>query len=120
VRLDPRAMSQHRERASTFAQHDALIRAQLDRTGQDPGALVAGHKKDVVDTRRDRPGRVAIYGWHQANGQPIQPLSTVHHSAYVDYSHGVRLMSDRMIVDGRSMSVAEVRADPTLSRLLEP
>jgi hypothetical protein len=117
VRVDPRPMSQHRERASTFAQHDSLIDSQLQRTHAEPGALVAGHKKDIVAT--DRRDRVAIYGWHQANGRPIQPLSTVHHRSYVDYSHGVRLMSDRMIVDGRSMTRAEVLADPRLRGLLQ-
>jgi hypothetical protein len=120
VRLDPRPMRQERERTSTFAEHDAMIRAQLARNETEPGALIAGHKKDVVNTRRltQRPDHVAIYGWHLANGKPIQGLSTVHHGSYVDYSHGVRLMSGRMTVDGRSMTAAEVLADPNLAGLL--
>jgi hypothetical protein len=58
------------------------------------GVLLAGHKKDLVLTRKlaTRPNRVAIYGWHQLSGEPIQPVSTVHVAEYADYSHGVRLI----------------------------
>lgn len=40
-------------------------------------ALLAGHKKDLVLTRRlvGRPDRVAIYDWHRLDGRPIHPLS---------------------------------------------
>ena len=41
-----------------------------------------------------RPGRIAIYGWHRGTGDPIQPLSTVHGAGYADYSHGIRLVSE--------------------------
>jgi len=121
VRLDPRPMRKERERSSTFAEHDAIIRSQLSRNlDAHPGVLVAGHKKDLVNTRGlvQRPDRAAIYGWHLSNGKPIQGLSTRHHAGYVDYSHGVRLMSGRMIVDGRPMTTAEVLADPNLAGLL--
>jgi hypothetical protein len=116
VRIDPRPLSRNRESVGTFAQHDSIIDSQLGQTNAAPGALVAGHKKDIVAS--DNHNRVAIYGWHEANGRPIQPLSTVHHRGYVDYSHGVRLMSDQMIVDGRPMTRAEVMADPNLRGLL--
>ena len=37
---------------------------------------------------------------------------------YVDYSHGIRLVKQQMIVDGVPMSVADVLADPNLCVLL--
>ena len=64
------------------------------------------------------PGKVAIYGWHRAVGRPIQPLYTGHTAAWVDYSHGVRLVRRRMMVNGRAKTVDEVLADPNLAGLL--
>lgn len=101
-----------------YYRHHQKIEAQ--RAGQGAGAIVAGHKKDIVITNRLKwkPKNVAIYGWHQPNGAPIQPLSTVHQNTYVDYSHGVRLIHATMVVDGEDRSVAEVLKDPVLSSLL--
>ena len=67
------------------------------------GALVSGHKKDVVLTNRliTHPGQIAIYGWHRGIGEPIQPLSTVHGAGYADYSHGIRLVSQMAMIDGK-------------------
>jgi hypothetical protein len=64
------------------------------------------------------PGRLAIYGWHQSNGEPIQPLSTAHGLEYVDYSHGVRLVADVMLLNGRITSVHKVLTDARLSAVL--
>ncbi|MCC7383383.1 MAG: peptidoglycan-binding protein [Deltaproteobacteria bacterium] len=98
---------------------DRVERQRLDR-GAELGALVAGNKKDIVATNAldRRPDRVAIYGWHQGDGRPIQPLSTVHERSYADYSHGARLISGTMIVDGVERPVAEVLADRNLAQLL--
>ena len=88
--------------------------------GAAPGALTAGHKKDLVLSQRlwEQPGRVAIYGWHRADGTPIQPLSTVHGARYADYSHGVRLVSQTMFVDGRPTRLLDALADEQLGPLL--
>ncbi len=101
-----------------YSRHNTRIEQQ--RAGRPLGELTAGHKKDVVVTDRliARPGRVAIYGWHQPNGSPIQPLSTVHIASYADYSHGVRLIDRRCFVDGVAMDVADVLGDPILHPLL--
>ena len=64
------------------------------------------------------PGRIAIFGWHRLNGMPIQPLSTVHGACYADYSHGIRLVSETALVDGKSTSVYDVLQDPALARVL--
>lgn len=103
-----------------YLRHDALVQQQLAAAGWQPGQLVAGNQKDLVisNTLTRHPTQVAIYGWHQANGKPIQPLSTVHEWSYADYSHGVRLVAGTVVVDGREMRTADVLADPNLAALL--
>jgi hypothetical protein len=103
-----------------LSKHQQRIDEQ--RAGLPLGELISGHKKDLVLSNRLRqlPGRVAIYGWHRAPGDPIQPLSTVHGARYVDYSHGVRLVSTNVVVDGRPRSIYDALQDsqiaPVLSR----
>ncbi|MBI2378386.1 MAG: CHAP domain-containing protein [Deltaproteobacteria bacterium] len=118
VKLVPEPMTKDREKVATFEEHDRRIARQLG--SREPGELVSGHKKDlVVSAQLSRhPDRVAIYGWHRTDGKPIQPLSTIHDASYVDYSHGVRLISGTMILDGREVRVADVLADPKLSGIL--
>jgi len=101
-----------------YERHQEMIDAQ--RLGTPFGALISGHMKDVVLTDRlfDHPDRVAIYGWHRLDGQPIQPLSTVHGVRYADYSHGVRLVWHEVRIDGVSRSIYDVLADPVLAPLL--
>jgi hypothetical protein len=105
-------------RATTYYRHHERVEEQ--RAGQPLGALIGGIKKDVVITPllASNPGKVAIYGWHQLNGQPIQPLYLGHVEWYVDYSHGIRLVRSTMIVDGAEMSVADVLADAELHVLI--
>ncbi len=105
-----------------FAEHNAMVRAQRLAAGaaHPPGTLVAGHKKDIVITPRlaAAPGKVAIYGWHRSDGSAIQPLYLGHTDAWVDYSHGVRLVRRAMTVNGKSATVPEVLADPARAALL--
>jgi hypothetical protein len=106
-----------------FADHMRMIRARRTAVGAVPGALVAGHKKDVVQTPRldTLPGRVAIYGWHRPDGRPIQPLYTGHASSHVDYSHGIRLVSRHVVVDGIPHDLDELLRDPVLgAAMLDP
>lgn len=100
-----------------FEAHMALVRSRRAAAGAVPGQLVAGHKKDVVQSARldTLPGRVAIYGWHRPDGRPIQPLYTGHASSHVDYSHGIRLVSRRVIVDGREYDLDALLRDPQLA-----
>jgi hypothetical protein len=99
-----------------------MVRTQraVFRISHPPGALVAGHKKDVVISARlaGTTNKVAIYGWHRTNGVPIQPLYTGHAADWVDYSHGIRLVQQRMTVNGEPKTVAEVLADPKLAGLI--
>lgn len=95
-------------------------RVERQRQGVPPGALVSGHKKDLVLTPRllALPERVAIYGWHRAPGKPIQPLSLVHGEAYADYSHAIRLVSETVLVEGRPRSIYDALADPDVAPAL--
>ncbi|PWU07964.1 MAG: hypothetical protein C5B50_30615 [Verrucomicrobia bacterium] len=106
---------------ATFTNHNGTILSQrLPLLKSQPlGALVAGHKKDVVLSVKlsSSPGKVAIYGWHKTNGVPIQPLYLGHTAAWVDYSQCTRLVHQRVLVDGKEMRLSEVLADPALCGL---
>lgn len=118
LKLPPRPLTVDREKAATFYQHHQIIEEQ--RLGKPLGLLTAGIKKDVVLTNRlkERERRVAIYGWHYPDGKPIQPLYVGHSDAHVDYSHGIRLVSRRMLVDGQPRDFLEILQDAELSRLV--
>ena len=122
VHLVPQPLPASDEMRSTgyYCHHNQMIAEQRGELGVKPGALTAGHKKDLVITNRlwRFPDRVAIYGWHRAIDCPIQPLSTVHGARYADYSHGVRLVSTTIWVDGKAMSIFDALADPQLASVL--
>ncbi|MGE5258713.1 MAG: hypothetical protein ACM3KE_18720 [Hyphomicrobiales bacterium] len=105
---------------SYYRAHDQKIKKQGLVNGIAPGELVSGHKKDVVITNRlvQKQDKIAIYGWHQFAGAPIQPLSTVHGSNYADYSHGIRLISDTIWIEGKFQSIYKVLEDPELAKVL--
>ncbi|MCU4653401.1 hypothetical protein N8I71_11190 [Roseibacterium sp. SDUM158016] len=122
LRVSPRPMPPGPQMSSTdyFMRHDATLDAQFAEAGARDGLLVAGHKKDLVLANRlsNNRGRVAIYGWHRGNGDPIQPLSTVHGEYYADYSHGIRLVSRTAYVDGRPVDLRGLLTDGTYAGLL--
>lgn len=112
-----------------FRDHNTTIQAQLDAVNALPGELVAGHKKDVVLCRALFDGkpypaghsdRVAIYGWAQliqnrkwTVWQGLNPES--HENTYKDYSHGIRLVAQSLMVNGTNMPYEEVLTDPVLA-----
>ena len=100
--------------------HTELIDLERAQYPEPLGTLTSGDKKDLVLTDRlwETPGHVAIYGWQRASGRPIQPLSTFHGARYADYSHGVRLVSRIVYVNGVARSIDEVLADNELAPLL--
>lgn len=109
------------EKTHRVGTHSQRIDAQL--AGKNKFALTSGHKKDVVLTNRLYPNnpshRVAIYGWIQMNGNPIQDLNpTSHEDTYEDYSHGIRLIANDVSVNGNVMRMQEVFADPKLAPLV--
>ena len=103
-----------------YEHHNDIIRDQRAASSMSKGALISGHKKDLVLTNRlwENLERVAIYGWHRLDGKPIQPLSTVHGWHYADYSHGARLVSTEILVDGHPQSLYGALEDSHLASML--
>jgi hypothetical protein len=122
MHFDPQPLPAGSEMRSTgySLQHNELVGAQRATLDASLEALVAGDKKDLVLTNRLRShlDRVAIYGWHRSDGKPIQSLSTVHGWRYADYSHGARLISTHVFVNGRHRSIFEVMQDERLASAL--
>lgn len=122
VRLAPIRMRPDHEMRTVayFERHNDLIRGLRMLRGVPEGAFVAGHKKDLVlwPGLAEYSGRVAIYGWHRPEGQPIQPLSTALTDDRVDFSHGVRIVHRDVLVDGIPRDIADVLSDPDLAYLL--
>ena len=100
--------------------HNQLIKDQVHAIGARLGELISGDKKDVVMSNRlaTHVGRIAIYGWHRGAGEPIQPLSTVHGANYADYSHGIRLISEWALINGKLQSVRALLRDPSTAGIL--
>lgn len=102
--------------------HSRIVTAQIKASGNKPGVFVAGTKKDIVICSKlsdpKRTHHVTIYGWHRLNGVAIQPATNVHIDIYVDYSHGVRLVSNRILIDGKEYDYRKVLQDPLLHTLL--
>jgi hypothetical protein len=122
VRCSPEPMPAGPQMRSTayYVKHNQKIKAQLAALSCAPGTLVSGHKKDVVLTNRliRSHGKIAIYGWHRPSGIPIQPLSTIHGANYADYSHGIRLISDIVLIDDEARSMYDILEDPKLAGLV--
>ncbi len=122
VRLPPQPLpaSDSMRTTAYYLRHNALVTTQRAALGIAPGLLSAGDMKDLVLTNRlwSALDRVAIYGWHRPDGRPIQPLSTVHGWRYVDYSHGVRLVSTHVWVNGELRDLFDVLQDPQLAGAL--
>lgn len=118
VKLEPVPMYALRDSTPTMYHHHLIIEGQ--RKGRK--GLIAGILKDVVITSKvtmdPRPNRVAIYGWHQLNGKPIQPLYSGHVNWYVDYSHGIRLVYRKIKIDHNWMDYIDVLKDPVLKNLI--
>ena len=118
IKVAPVPMYIYRDSTVTMWQHHLIIEGQ--RKGRK--GLISGIKKDVVIsdllTRSVKQHRVAIYGWHQLNGKPIQPLYTGHVDWYADYSHGIRLVARKMKVNGEWMDYTDVMKHPVLRKLL--
>ncbi len=125
VKLPPRGIQwdDKMETTSRFLQHEKMV--EKDRLGKPLGALTDGHKKNIAITNKllDANGKfrkmVAIYGFHQLNGVPIQGLNAFSHDdSYTDYSHGTRLFSLTCELEGSQYAVKDVLQDPVLCGLL--
>ena len=110
-----------------FAQHnDSVMAIRLPVLPEYPfGTLVGGTKKDVIISNKiyqnlnpNVPKPVVIYGWHQLNGVPIQPVYNGHEETYADYSHGIRLVLDSVLVDEIPTTFTQLLANPDLCILV--
>jgi len=119
IHLQPQPLPASAAMRSTayYWHHNELVLAQRTDVPLPLGTLTAGDKKDLVLTNRlwDHLSSVAIYGWHEANGRAIQPLSTFHGARYADYSHGVRLVSATAYIDGKALPLLSLLQDPGLA-----
>lgn len=110
-------------RPYTFHDSNNAINALFKAKGYHWGMMVSGLKKDIILTCRLKNDpryrrNVAIYGWHHPDGHAQQPTFVRHGNFYVDYSHGVRLVSRTCTVDGKEMDIKAILESPTLYRLL--
>lgn len=110
-----------------FDEHNQIVRIQrLAQVTTNPlGELVAGDKKDVVistsiytnlHTRASNP--VVIYGWHKSDGKAIQPLYNGHAHTWADYSHGIRLVQEAALLDGKPTTVSAILTNANYAALL--
>ncbi|MCF8266633.1 MAG: T9SS type A sorting domain-containing protein [Ignavibacteriales bacterium] len=105
-----------------FILHNRAIDSLRILTGGELGELTGGTKKDVVISNLildpTRPDHVVIYGWHQLNGSPIQPLTNIHINTYVDYSHGIRFLGDEFLLDGELANITNILQHDILYKVL--
>jgi hypothetical protein len=110
-----------------FDEHNQIVGTQrLAQIAAHPlGELVAGNKKDVVistliytnlHTRASTP--VVIYGWHKDNGKAIQPIYNGHAQSWADYSHGIRLIQQTAVLDGKPTTVSAILTNASYAALL--
>ena len=125
TKLEPityKPIGHENEWVSKFVDHNQAIEAARRLAGGTLGQLVAGTKKDIVLSNLiadpSRTHHVVIYGWHRLDGDPIQPVTNIHIDTYVDYSHGVRLMSPNVTIDDQAKDMATVLSDPVLYKVL--
>ena len=105
-----------------FGTHNELLNQQRVQYNQEYplGTLLAGVKKDIIlsNILNDHNDKVIIYGWHQINGIPIQPVYSGHIIWYVDYSHGIRFAHYRCLINGETRKIADILKDDNLFSLL--
>jgi N-acetyl-anhydromuramyl-L-alanine amidase AmpD len=116
----------HMHRTSRMlAHHDAVERAI---SGLSIRGLVDNAGKHWVLTNHyaKHMSMCANYGWHHpsapfvsASGiRVMQPLGFAHNAKHVDYSQTIRLVHERMLVNGAERSITEVGANPDLCGLV--
>ncbi len=122
VHFTPHPIVCKRDITSTanIVKHNEILKEEMDTVHYVPGLLIAGHKKDVVQSRRilKKPGSIAIYGWHRSQSDLIQPLSTVHGAEYADYSHGIRLVSNVVMLGETVFDLRDILENKSYASLL--
>jgi hypothetical protein len=123
IKLSPffyKPVDNQNESVEKFVEHNNQIELQKKEAGGQNGQLIAGIKKDIILSHQlsDLSNKVIIYGWHQLDGKPIQPVYAGHVDWYVDYSHGIRLISQMIKIDGKELAISQILQDPILFKLI--
>lgn len=106
-----------------YQDHNHVLVRMFEMRGYRLGQFISGLKKDIIQTCWRKlsplyPHEVVIYGWHHPDGHPQQPMFLRHADYYADYSHGVRLVSNHVVVDGEKVDLRQLLRHPTLFKLL--
>ena len=106
-----------------FIKHSNIIQQQLSPylATHKLGELTAGNKKDIIISNKiytEKTAKVVIYGWHQLNGKAIQPVYNKHTNTWADYSHGVRLVLNKVLLNGKKTTLKKILSDSILNSLL--
>jgi hypothetical protein len=126
VKMLPQPIAPSKEMVTipVFEKHNLMVQEQRKSSlAEFPnGNLVAGNKKDVVISNKifNDKGllRVVIYGWHKADGKAIQPLYNGHSTVHVDYSHGIRLVQNKVWLNGKISRMQKILKSENLHELL--
>ncbi|KQC01040.1 hypothetical protein [Pedobacter sp. Hv1] len=121
IKLEPQPMPPTKAMTTVpvFVAHNELVKLQLK--SYPKGKLTAGNQKDVIISNKiygEQTPRVVIYGWHKLDGKAIQPVYNKHTNTWADYSHGIRLIQNKVWVNGKKTTVQKVLAEPNLNPLL--
>ena len=125
IKLDPvpyYPVDNQNELVAKFIEHNVAIEKQREEKGAKLGNLTGGIKKDVVISNKiadpNRTHHVVIYGWHKLNGEPIQPLYNGHIDSYTDYSHGIRFINSRILIDGEIYDFKDILSDDRMFSII--
>lgn len=104
---------QYRTSGKAIGDHEQGYAGQ----GQGPG-IRAGHKKDIFIPAPD--GKVGVYGGFDEKGNAVHPKfrTQAHGDFYVDYSHGARMVSQTVYVDGKATPLDQALRDPGIAPML--
>ncbi|KQS28488.1 hypothetical protein [Pedobacter sp. Leaf194] len=83
------------------------------------GLLTAGNKKDIILSNKIYGAltpRVVIYGWHKPDGKAIQPVYNKHLNTWADYSHGIRLIQDKILINNKKTRLKRALKNRKLSK----
>ncbi|MNK40828.1 hypothetical protein D3C87_594810 [compost metagenome] len=115
IKLNPQPIPPTRAMTTlpVFIAHTDSIQQQLKSLFPDhqPGSLTAGDKKDIIISNKiygETTPRVVIYGWHKPDGKAIQPVYNKHTNTWADYSHGLRLIQNKIYINNKKASLKKV------------
>ncbi|WP_052265963.1 hypothetical protein [Pedobacter kyungheensis] len=104
-----------------FIAHTDSIQQQIKNflPSHQAGSLTAGNKKDIIISNKiygEATPRVVIYGWHKPDGKAIQPVYNKHTNTWADYSHGVRLIQNKIFINNKKTSLKKALREAELCK----